>query len=95
MELTISEVRMRAQDDGPAFGIGAISALGAAWWVTTIVIPWPNANNTGLLKHAIWFVWTLTGTREIFSSYLPTAYLASWVANFFYVLEALAWLVGG
>jgi hypothetical protein len=95
MDLGISEVRMIAGDDGPEFGIGVIAALGAAWWVVTLVIPWPNADNTGLLKHAVWFVWTFTGHREIFSSFLPTAYLASWVVNFFYLLEAGAWLTGG
>merc|ERR1719469_211738 len=95
MDMSVAEVRIYAADDGPAFGIAFCAFLGTAWWITTAVIPWPNSDNSGLWKHAIWYIWTLEGDEEIFSSYLPTAYLASWVCDFFYILELGAWLTGG
>jgi hypothetical protein len=95
MDMSIAEVRIYAEDEGASFGIGIVATIGVCWWIVTIAIPWPNIDHVSRYKHAIWFIWTYTGRREIFSSYLPTAYLASWVVNFFYLLEAGAWLTGG
>ena len=95
MDMSVAEVRIYAADDQPAFTLGLVSFLGTCWWVTTAVIPWPGADNSGLWKHAVWYIWTFTGKEEIFASYLPTAYLASWIVNFFYFLELGAYLGGG
>jgi hypothetical protein len=95
MDMSVAEVRIYASNDAPAFAIGLVSFLGTCWWVTTAVLPWPNADNTGLWKHTIWYIWTLTGDEEVFSSYLPTAYLAAWIVDFFFFCEFFGWITGG
>ena len=76
--------------------IGIITIFGFLWFIASLVMPWPNTYTTTNWDVPVAYIWGLTGTAAVFTSYLSTAWFCAWIVNFVvWVIEWIAWIANG